>query len=261
MKLQAFCKLMEQIAPKEYACDWDNVGLLIGTDREEIRKVLVSLDLTVPVAEEAISGDYDLVLTHHPIFLDPIQRIDPSVFETAAAYRLMRHGIGMFAAHTNLDAAPGGVNDALAEVLGLKDVCPLPPENLGRIGKCSEPIPFESFIKQCESALKTKSRVVGDPNDTVFTVAVIGGSGGSDVKAAYESGCDVLVTGEMKHHQALEAAYFGLHCCVLGHYETENIVLKPLINRLQEASFDVQYHLTQSGKAPLPCPQGGNRYE
>ena len=261
MKIQDFCNLMEQIAPSELALRDDRIGLLIGTDRPEIKRVLVALDLTVPVAEEAIKGDYDLVLTHHPIFWEPVTSIDPNRFETAAAYRLIRHGIGMFAAHTNLDAAVGGVNDVLAGLIGLAEIRPLPPENLGRIGVLKEPMPFAAFASLCETALCTKARIVGNPNDLIRTAAVIGGSGGGDVLFAAEAGCDAFVTGEMKHHQALEAEWLGLHCCVLGHYETENIVLKPLIDRLQQENFDVQYHLTQSGKAPLPCPKEENRYE
>lgn len=261
MKLKAFCDMMERIAPRALAMEGDRIGLLIGTDRQEIKKVLVALDLTVDVADEAIAGGFDLVLTHHPIFWEPVTCMDPFRYETAAAYRLIRHGIGMFAAHTNLDAAEGGVNDSLAACLGLTGVRPLPPENLGRIGVLSEPIPFGAFVKHCEHVLHAAAHTVGNMNDPVRIVGMIGGAGGADVRYAKQAGCDVFVTGEMKHHEALEAAYLGLHCCVLGHYETENIVLQPLINRLQKENSDVQYQLTQSGKAPLPCPEGGNRYE
>lgn len=261
MTVTEFCELLERVAPRALAMEWDRIGLLIGTDRKEIKKVLLALDLTVPVAEEAIAGGFDLVLTHHPIFFEPVTAILPDRFETAAAYRLIRHGIGMFAAHTNLDAAQGGVNDTLAGLLGLKDVQPLPPEQLGRIGTLQKPMPFSAFAALCESVLHTKARIVGNPDDPIRTVAVIGGAGGGDVASVALAGCDAFVTGEMKHHQALEAEYLGLHCCVLGHYETENIVLKPLIDRLQKESFDVQYHLTQSGNAPLPCPEGGTRNE
>ena len=261
MNIQTFCDLMERVAPRSLAMQNDRIGLLIGTDHKEIKKVLVSLDLTVSVAEEAIAGGFDLVLTHHPIFWEPVTCIDPNLFETAAAYRLIRNGIGMYAAHTNLDAAPGGVNDSLAELLGLVDVRPLPPDNLGRIGELPQNMPFKVFKEHGERTLNAAAHTVGDPEAIVKTIGLIGGAGGGDIRFAKAAGCDAFVTGEMKHHQALEADYLGLHCCVLGHYETERIVLKPLINRLQKESFDVQYNLTQSGKAPMPCPQGGIRNE
>ncbi len=251
MKLKEFCDLMESIAPKTLALDFDNVGLLIEPDHPSIEKVLVALDLTLPVAEEAIAGGFDLVLTHHPIFWEPVKSFSVHAPETAAAYALIRHGIGHFAAHTNLDAAAGGVNDVLANLLSLCDIRPLPPENLGRIGRLKNPMPFSEFAALCDSVLNSKGRYVGDPEKTVETVAVIGGSGGGDVRFVSDAGCDAFVTGEMKHGQALDACQLGLRCCVMGHYETEFPVLKPLITRLQNANYDVQYKLTHAGAATL----------
>ena len=261
MKTNEFCELMERIAPPACAMEWDHIGLLIGPDRKEIKKVLVALDLTINVAEEAVQGGYDLVLTHHPIFWNPVGGMYPDRFETAAAYRLVRNGIGLYAAHTNLDAAEGGVNDVFADLLGLHSIRPLPPEQLGRVGILKEAMPLSSFVRLCEEKLHTKARVVGDPDRIVQTVCCIGGAGGSDVEAVFEAGCDVFVTGEMKHSQALQAEYLGLSCFVLGHYETEVIVLKPLIDRLQREKNDVQYNLTQTGRVPMPCSEGGTRNE
>lgn len=251
MKLNTFCEKMEKIAPRELALSFDNVGLLIAPDHDEIKKVLVALDLTVPVVHEAINGGYDLVLTHHPIFWDPIKSFSPDAHETAAAYLLIRHGIGHFAAHTNLDAAARGVNDVLAELLGLENVHPLPPENLGRIGTLRSPMTFRAFASLCEKELDTRGRFVGDPDRIVRTVGVIGGAGGGDVAFARQSQCDAFVTGELKHDQALLALHLRLNCCVMGHYETEFPVLKPLISRLQSEENDVQYDLTHIGCAPL----------
>ena len=251
MKLKEFCEMMEAIAPKSLALDFDNVGLLIAPDHDDISKILVALDLTVTVAQEAIDGGYDLVLTHHPIFFEPVRSISPSVCETAAAYRLIRHGIGHFSAHTNLDACSGGVNDTLAGLLHLTDVKPLPPENLGRMGTLPQPMPFREFAVLCESVLHARGRFTGDFDRMIRTVALIGGSGGGDTANVYESGCDAFVTGEMKHHEALQAEFLGINCCVLGHYETEFPVMKTLISRLQNENYDVQYLLTHTGNAPL----------
>ncbi len=248
-----FCSIIERIAPKSLALDYDNVGLLICPEKNEIKKVLVALDLTVPVAEEAVSGNYDLVLTHHPIFFDAVKSISPETYETAAAYKLIRHGIGHYAAHTNLDACIGGVNDVLCELFLLSDVRPIPPENLGRIGLLPKPMPFSDFCILCEKILNVKGRFCGDPKRIVRSIGTIGGAGGSDVQAAFDAGCDVLLTGEMKHNQALLSEHLGLNCCVMGHYETEFPVLKPLISRLQNENNDVQYVLTHSGRAPLRC--------
>ena len=261
MNITEFCVMMEQIAPQSLAMDDDRIGLLIGTDHKEIRKVLVALDLTVDVAEEAIREDADLVLTHHPILWTPVAGIYPDHPDTAAAYKLIRHGIGHFAAHTNLDAASGGVNDTICDILGLEQIHPLEPDRLGRIGRLPQKMRFAEFVSLCENRFDTKARITGDPDRFIQTVCCIGGSGGGDIEYVRQAGCDAFVTGEMKHNQAIDAAFYGLCCCVLGHYETENPVLKPLIKRLQTENNDVQYLLTQKGKAPLPCFEGGNRNE
>jgi Uncharacterized conserved protein len=158
MKLTDFCDLMEMIAPRSLAFAFDNPGLLIEPDHDEIRKVLVALDLTLPVAEEAIEGGFDLVLTHHPIFFEPVRSLPFHDSETAAACTLICHGIGHFAAHTNLDACAGGVNDVLSDILSLENVRPLPPENLGRIGELASPMPFGAFMSLCEDRLHAKGR-------------------------------------------------------------------------------------------------------
>lgn len=251
MKLADFRDMMERIAPRALALEFDNVGLLIEPDHDEIKKVLVALDLSDRVADEAVQGGYDLVLTHHPIFLDQVKSIGLTSPESSAAYRLIRCGIGHFAAHTNLDACKGGVNDVLAELLGLSSVQPLPPENLGRIGILPGKMCFSDFAALCESVLKTKGKFVGRPDASVHRVAVIGGSGGSDLEYVHYAGCDTFITGEMKHHQALASEHYGINCCILGHYETEFPVLKHLFFRLQNGGNDVQYDLTQTGRAPL----------
>ena len=119
MKLNDFINVMDGIAPRELAMDWDNPGLLIGTEKQDIKKVLVALDCSMATAKEAVEWGADLMLTHHPVFFRAVKRILPDDPETAAPYILLRNGIGLFAAHTNLDAADGGVNDCLAGVFSL----------------------------------------------------------------------------------------------------------------------------------------------
>ena len=131
MKLEDFIAVMERIAPPELAMDFDNVGLTIGTERKEIKKVLVALDCTLETAREAADWGADLLLTHHPLFVNGVKRISPHDPDTAGAYFLMRHGIAHYGAHTNLDSAQGGVNDCLAQAVGVLEaalcevaVCP-----------------------------------------------------------------------------------------------------------------------------------------
>ena len=250
MNRKDFTEMLEMIAPKELALSYDNVGLLIGTDRE-IRKVLVALDCTIAVAREAVDIGADLVLTHHPLFFHGVNRILPDDPETAAAYLLIRNRIGLYAAHTNLDAADGGVNDALAETLGVSNCRPLCEDGIGRVGVLQKPMPLRDFVQLCNASLHTTVRFFGDPDRMVQTVGLIGGAGGGNVDDAARCGCDVYVTGEMKHHEVLRAEFYHLPCVVAGHYETEVVVLKKWISRLQNAENDVQYYETSLGKAPL----------
>lgn len=258
MKLHDFLDMMERIAPKSYAMEGDNVGLLVGTDREEIKKVLVALDCTVEVAKEAVEKDVDLVLCHHPLFFHPVSCFRPDNVDTAAAYILARHGIGMFAAHTNLDAAPGGVNDVLSQLLQLQQVEPLQPDNLGRIGYLSKPVRLGELIEICNDVFGCKSRFCGNVNQHVHKVAVIGGSGGGDIYDVFKAGADVFITGEAEYSQGIEADAVGLKVIACGHYETEVIILKPLILRLQMEENDVQYSVTQNQYAALCSYFGGN---
>lgn len=251
MLIAEFAAVMENIAPKSLAMDFDNVGLLIGTEKRHIRKVLVALDCTAAVAHEAVEMDADLVLTHHPMFLNGIKRIAPDDPDTSTAYILIRNGIGHFAAHTNLDAAQGGVNDAICTLLGIENAVPIPPEDLGRVGSLKTSMPLKDFCTLIEQKMNTTVLTNGKADVPVSRIACIGGNGGGDIVAAVEAGADTFVTGEVRHHQALLAAELGLNVVVAGHYETEQTVLLPLIARLQQETIDVQYHLALSDKSPL----------
>lgn len=245
MKLSAFLDIMEMIAPKALAWEKDNPGLLIGTDRAEIKKVFLALDCTSVTAKEAIDWGADLMLTHHPLFWTPVRRILPDDPQTASAYLLLRNGIALFSAHTNLDAAQGGVNDQLASLFGVSDAKPLLPEGLGRVGTLPKPLSLCAFAQQAERVLQGSIRCCGDAESLVSRIAFIGGAGGGELDAVLASGADTLVTGEIKHDQALWAQAAGLQVLQAGHYETERIVLYPLLNHLQSLTDDVQYNVTR----------------
>lgn len=251
MELKEFCACMEQIAPRTLALDFDNVGLLVEPDHTKIKKVLLALDCTTVTAKEAIDLGADLLVTHHPQFFHGVKSIGYSSPITGAAALLLRHGVGHFAAHTNLDAAPGGVNDTLAQLLDLRDVAPLPPENIGRVGVLPEPMKLSDLAARCNALLDSHGGYTGDPDRLVSRVAVLGGAGGGDIEFAQAAGAQAYLTGEAKHNQILEAMERDLPLILCGHYETERIVLKSLMDRLQIIAPDVQYTITLREKAPL----------
>ncbi len=250
MKLTDFTAAMERIAPRELALEFDNPGLLIEPDHEEIKLVLVALDCTKAVAEEAAELGADLVLTHHPLFFHPVQCMAYSDPATAAACVLLRHGIGLFAAHTNLDAAYGGVNDTLSSLFGVRDLIPF-DEGVGRVGLLKEATTLGEFARRAEELLGARASIAGDPASPVRKVAFVGGSGGSSILHAAEERADVLLTGEVKHSDAIDAKTVGLNLVVAGHDETERIVLQPLMKRLQNDCFDVQYQLSRADGSPF----------
>lgn len=251
MNINDFLNMMEAVAPKHYAYEHDNVGYLISTESTDIKKVLVALDCTVEVANEAVEWGADLVLTHHPLFFRPVSAFRSDSADTASAYILARHGIGLFSAHTNLDACPGGVNDCLADVLGLQNVVPLEPQLLGRVGALPNAMKLWELIELCNARLQCQSRYSGNLDSVVKTVALIGGRGGEDYMDVIRAGADVFITGEAKYSQAKDCSTLGLSVITCGHWETERIVLEPLIERLQKENNDVQYKLTNCGCAAL----------
>lgn len=251
MKIENFLSACEAMAPRALALDFDNPGLLVGPDHDEIHKVLVALDCTEAVAREAVNWGADLVLTHHPMFFSGIKRFTPCDPGTSAAYILARNGIGLFAAHTNLDAAQGGVNDALCGALGVINTRVIGNEGIARIGTLSESTTLRGFAAHVQERLGGRVRIAGAPDAAVARVAVMGGSGGNDVKLVRNEGADVYVTGEIKHSQAIEAIHLGLAVIEAGHYETERVVLPSVIYRLQTLTDGVQYKLACYDASPF----------
>lgn len=238
---------IDQFAPFETQEDFDNAGYLIGDRNQEIRKALVALDATRDVIEEGRRLGVDLIVTHHPIIFHPMKQL----MKTDLPYLLATYGIGVISAHTNLDKAQGGVNDALAAALGLKDTRSFEgSEEMGRIGELDqemEPAVFASHVKECLGGSGLRYVPGSCP---VRTVAVLGGGGDFAVEAAEKAGAQALVTGEAKHHILLDAADRGFTFVDAGHFETEQVVCPILCQKLRQAFPDVEWQLSgQRGPA------------
>ena len=212
--------------------DWDAVGLVCGDRAEPVRRVLVAVDPVAAVVDEALETGADLLVTHHPLLLTAVHGIPADDPKGRVAHRLIRGGAALFVAHTNADRAPeGGVNDALAAAVGLTDTRPLEPvapgsrAGLGRVGRLPRAVPLSMFAADVAAALPVTAagvRVAGDPALRVQTVAVCGGSGGSLVGAARDAGADVLLTSDLRHHPASEAAEEGGPALLdVAHYASE----------------------------------------
>lgn len=233
-------ELLEGIAPLHLAEEWDNVGLLAGRRDAEVSTVLCALDMNRRVLNEAMAVGAQMIVTHHPILFRGRKNLCEDDAEGRLLCDLIRSGIALAAMHTNFDNVHPGVNDVLAQTLGLKDVTPL--EHGMCIGAADEQSLGE-FAKHVEDCLHGPVRIYGDPGKKIRRVVVLGGSGEDFVPIAKDVGADVYVTGEMGYHRGLDAADSGLCVIEAGHSETENPAISMLAGGLQIAANGVQYNV------------------
>ncbi len=225
MKLKEIIEIIEKEFPTENACEWDNVGLLVGDRDREVKKVLVTLDVNRFTLSEAILCGADLILSHHPILFSPASRITADTEEGALLLSAIENKISIYAAHTNCDVAPCGINAYLAELFALREARALEESGLGRIGNLEKEMCFDDFAQLVKEKLKTPHiRVCGDTKIKVKRVAIGSGACSDSVPRAIEMGADVMITGDTKYHEALTFADAGITVIDAGHFPTEAVV-------------------------------------
>ena len=214
--VQQLYEAMQHIAPLELAESWDNPGLLVDC-AGEVTRVLVTLDITPEVVTEAAAKHCEAIVAHHPVIFDPLKKLGPQ----DVPFQLVRAGISAICMHTNLDAAPGGVNDTLADLLGMqREGRRNFAEDCGRIGPV-EPTTVQQLARFCADTLHSGVRYV-DCGRPITCLAEVSGAGGSYLQEAIDAGADCLVTGEAAHHIALLAKQKGVGLVVSGHWGTEH---------------------------------------
>ena len=233
-------KLFEQM-PKELAEDYDNVGLLAGSRKSEVSTVLCALDLNSRVVDEAVRTGAQLIVTHHPILFHGRKNLCEDDPEGAMLAKLVRERLALIAMHTNFDSAENGVNDALAERLGIENVTAL--EDGMRIGDIEE-TKLASFSEDVRYKLGGVVRRYGEADKPVRRVAVMGGSGGSYGYNALENGADVFVTGEISYHTALDMYDRGMCVLEAGHAATELPAVAFLAEKLKTLFPEVDVHIS-----------------
>lgn len=355
VKCQVIMDAMERIAPRHLAESWDNVGLLVGSPAQNVRKMLVCLDVSEAVVDRAIADGVNMIIAHHPLIFKPLKNLRTDLPQGKLLSKLMQHSIIVFAAHTNLDIVGGGVNDVLADLLELEEVgvlaqtsqenliklavfVPSPqaedvqaaiakagaghignyshcsfkvagkgsflpltgtnpfigqpgdletvdevrietivPEKLvrrvvkamlaahpyeevaydlyplnnagqvqglGRIGKLKNPLDPESFAKQVKNALAARQvRLVISGGRPIKKVALCSGSGAEFIMKAAYCGADVLVTGDVKYHDAQKAQEYGIHLIDAGHFATEMPIAEKLAEQLTVFAETEKWHV------------------
>ena len=237
-------ELLNKFAPAERKMDFDNVGFLVGSGESEVNKILVALDITDEVVQEAVDIGAQLIVSHHPMFFS-LKSVNDGDSTGARIVKLISNGISAICMHTNLDAADGGVNDALGCTVGLNDMEILVSEGTdsegieyccGRVGVLRRPMEMAKYLELVKEGIKTNGLRYYDSGKDVCKVAVVGGSGGSYLEQAYSSGCDTIVTADVKYDVFLRAKELGMNVIDGDHFCTENVVV-PVLRRVLEFGF------------------------
>ena len=215
---EIFEKLCE-IAPLELQLEYDNAGFLIGRSDAPVKKALLSLDVTAEVVEEAITRGAQLIVSHHPVVWDAMRSVTDRVPGNGKLLRLLENGIAVISMHTNLDMAKGGVNDVLISLLGAKNEGVFDEEGCGRKGSLEKPMPLVDFLSICKEKLNSRGLRYHDAGRPVEHIAVLGGSGGSNLIGAWQAGCDTFVTADVKYSVFLQARELGINPFFVRDYE------------------------------------------
>lgn len=233
---------LERIAPLRLAADWDAVGLLVGSRRPSIARVLTCLTLTPAVADEAAREHVDLVVAHHPLPFRPVARVTADTAPGRVLLELVGAGIGVWSGHTAWDSAAGGINDQLAALVHLQHVTPIIPDPVyplagtGRAGAAATGMTVRDLARTAGAALGAAAIQVSGPADRpAGRVGIVCGSGGDLIAEVAKAGCGTFLTGELKLHDALAAAAAGLAAIAVGHHASERFSMDVLGRRLAEA--------------------------
>ena len=233
--------------PESLRCEWDNDGIMVCPDSNaEVKKVLVALDVTEEIVDYAIECGFDLIISHHPLIFRPLSTVTEENHISRKVVKLIANAISVFSFHTRADVAAGGVNDRLADIIGLKNPVPFGEDGLGRIGTLSEEYELEIFADAVKLALGADMIKISDGYNTVKRVAVVGGDGKDFVNAALEMGADTYVSGRLSYNVMAEAAEMGLNLIEAGHFYTEQPVTEFFSELISKFDPDVYVEIANS---------------
>lgn len=245
---------VETLAPRHMKMDWDNVGLLCGSRSTPVTKLMVALDPFEGVCGEAAAWGAELIVTHHPLIFQAPKAITDETSVGRAIMQLCAHGISAINAHTNLDCAPGGVNDVLAHTLELEDIRVIAPDGVNEDGipygllRCGtiQAQSMAEFLEHVKSRLGSAGLRYVNSNKPVRKVAVGGGSCAGAMLDALRAGCDTFVTSDIKYNQFWDAQDLGLNLIDAGHYHTENPVVAVLADKLQMRFPEIEVKISET---------------
>lgn len=241
MLCKEIIQVIEAAYPREAALDFDNVGLLAGRTEKEVKRVYIALDATDAVIDRAVEAGADMLITHHPLIFSPLKKVTDEDFVSRRVVKLIQNDISYYAMHTNYDVL--GMAELAEKILGIRNTEVLDitmekdgkPEGIGRIGELEKPMTLEECCVYVKHKLNLGSlKVFGDMQAEVSRLAISPGSGKTAIVAAIAKGADVLVTGDIGHHDGLDAVEQGLSVIDAGHYGTEYIFIDDMRRFLED---------------------------
>lgn len=249
---------LELLAPLHLAAEWDNVGLLVGSKKTSIDRVMTCLTLTAEVAHEAVTEQADLIVSHHPLPFRPVNQITNTTATGGILLDLLSAGVAVWSGHTAWDSAAGGINASLAKQLCLHDVSPIEPDattpetGCGRMGMAPASSTVAALAQKLTAALGCPgSHIAGSADRLAGRVGIICGSGGELVAEVAAAGCQTLITGEIKLHNALDATARGLAVIAVGHHASERFAMELLATRLSTRLPALHCWASTAEKDPL----------
>ncbi|MBQ8923705.1 MAG: Nif3-like dinuclear metal center hexameric protein [Lachnospiraceae bacterium] len=243
--------ILDRQSPPEYALDWDNVGLLVGRGNKEVKKLLLVLDVTKDVCSYAIEQGFDMIVSHHPMIFKSVSKVNDNSVLGNKILSLAEAGICCYAMHTNFDTK-GGMGKEAAGILSLKNTEVLDEtlngEGIGAVGMLDKAVSLIEYAEYVKSAFGLDNVIIyGDKQTKLEKVAISPGSGKSEIKEAIRKHADCLITGDIGHHDGIDAVEAGLTIIDASHYGIEKIFMKYMYNYLSDFMQDVYLEIKDVG--------------
>lgn len=247
IKVNNIIKEMELLAPTYLKEDFDNVGLMVGDKNKEVKKVLLALDCTLKVIEEAKKENVELIITHHPLIFKRPSSITTDTLQGKKIIELIKNDISLYSSHTNLDSVENGLNDTIVSILGFDNFKILEKNKrddkagLGRIVSLNESIQLEDLISKIKKSLNINNLRVVKGKDKVNKIAIINGSGQGFIGKAVALGADCIITGDTTYHFASDYKEMEISILDVGHFASEQITFFNVMENLKEKFKDVEF--------------------
>ena len=261
MLLSRFIEVIEKIAPTHLKEDFDNVGLMVGDENVEINKVLLALDCTDKVIEEAKEVGANLILTHHPLIFRKPSSITTESLLGRKIIKLIKNDINLYSAHTNWDSVRDGINDTIVMMLGFKSEEIIDRHKadsnagIGRIVTLEEEVTLKVIIEKCKKTFSIENlRYSGELDKKINKIAIINGSGQSYFEDAIKKGADLVITGDTTYHFVSDYTEMGMVILDIGHFKSEWPVLievnKKLEYELKDLEENIEFIISTKSEDP-----------